>query len=180
MATDADCVAVILPSDLVKEIDRRVGVERRSEFVAGVVRQELDDIDARLRAFDEFVGSLADLDIPGWETPEAVAEWVREQRRTGSDQWEEAERTDPGLWGVSSTLAIGSTSCHWWTGTFRRMGLTGGEGRGCYPGCSAMFCSLAPGPPTPSTGAPGSPWASLPDPPPRAAAQSTAPRHGIR
>jgi len=90
-------VAVILPSDLVKEIDRRVGVERRSEFVAGVVRQELDDIDARLRAFDEFVGSLADLDIPGWETPEAVAEWVREQRRTGSDQWEEAERTDPGL-----------------------------------------------------------------------------------
>jgi hypothetical protein len=95
VATDSDRVAVQLPKELVDEIDRRLGVERRSEFIAGVVRQQLDEIDARLKAFDEFVGSLTDLDVPGWETPEAAAEWVREQRRAWGDPWEVATRTDP-------------------------------------------------------------------------------------
>ncbi len=95
MAVDSDRVAVLLPKVLVEEIDRRLGADRRSEVVAGVVRQQLDDIDARLKAFDEFVGSLADLDVPGWETSESAAEWVREQRREWKDPWEEAERSDP-------------------------------------------------------------------------------------
>ena len=92
MATDADRVAVLLPRALVEEIDWRLGAERRSEFIASAIRRELDDIDARLKAFDEFVGSLADMDVPGWESPEAAAEWVREQRRERHHPWEELER----------------------------------------------------------------------------------------
>jgi hypothetical protein len=36
-------------------------------------------------------GALADVDIPGWETPEAAAAWVRGLR----DEAEAVERADP-------------------------------------------------------------------------------------
>jgi hypothetical protein len=93
MAADVVRAHVLLPKELVAEIDRRVGPRRRSEFLARAARRELD-VEERLRAFDEFVGSLKDVDVPGWETSESAVEWVREQRRAWDDPWEEAERTD--------------------------------------------------------------------------------------
>jgi hypothetical protein len=36
-------------------------------------------------------GALADVDIPGWETPEAAAAWVRALR----DEAEAVEHADP-------------------------------------------------------------------------------------
>jgi hypothetical protein len=69
-------IHVLLPADILDEIDRRVGARRRSQ----------------LEALDEFAGYLKDVDIPGWETPETAAEWVRQQRRLGSDPWDEVDQ----------------------------------------------------------------------------------------
>ena len=84
---------VLLPKELVEAIDRRVGPRRRSEFIAAAVERELD-IEERLRLFHEFAGSLKDVDIPGWETPESTTEWVRAQRRIGTNPREEATAED--------------------------------------------------------------------------------------
>ncbi|HEY7037144.1 MAG TPA: hypothetical protein VH482_37835 [Thermomicrobiales bacterium] len=87
MATGMMRTHVLLPKEVVEEIDRRVGPRRRSEFLARAAQRELEAED-RLRAFDEFVGSLKDVDIPEWETSESALEWVKEQRRTWDDPWE--------------------------------------------------------------------------------------------
>lgn len=73
-------VQVVMPKDLVESVDALVGKRRRSQFIAGAVTAELRR--RRLRvALAEMGGSLAGVDIPGWETPEAAAEWVRALRR---------------------------------------------------------------------------------------------------
>ncbi len=75
-----ECVS--LDRELIAQIDRMVGEERRDQFVAEAVREQIRR--RRIEAFDAVVGSLAGVDIPGWETPEATIEWVRRQRRGGS------------------------------------------------------------------------------------------------
>ncbi len=42
-----------------------------------------------LRAAEKFAGSLKDVDIPGWETPEAASEWVRKSREEDDKRLEE-------------------------------------------------------------------------------------------
>lgn len=71
---------VVLPEDLLAKIDELVGKRERSRFIAEVLDAEVQRrrLSAALREMD---GSLADEDIPGWETPEAAAEWVRATRR---------------------------------------------------------------------------------------------------
>jgi metal-responsive CopG/Arc/MetJ family transcriptional regulator len=92
VATEMVRTHVLLPKDVVEEIDRRVGQRKRSEFLARAAQRELEAED-RLRAFDEFAGSLKDVDIPGWETSESAAEWVREQRTSWDDPWQRAAET---------------------------------------------------------------------------------------
>jgi hypothetical protein len=72
-------VHVVMPDELVAEIDARVGKRGRSRFVTEAIEDRLRRQRA-LEAFDEFAGSLADVDIPGWETPESAAQWVRDMR----------------------------------------------------------------------------------------------------
>jgi hypothetical protein len=86
---------VLLPKDVVEEIDRSVGERRRSAFLTEAARRELRRARQR-RALEELAGSLKDVDVPGWETPESTAEWVRQQRRIETDPWEEASRDDVG------------------------------------------------------------------------------------
>jgi len=95
MATDTVRVHALLPKDVVDEIDRSVGARRRSAFLTEAARHELRR-NRQLRALEEFAGSLKDVDIPGWETSESAAEWVRQQRRIGRDPWEEAAAGDSG------------------------------------------------------------------------------------
>jgi metal-responsive CopG/Arc/MetJ family transcriptional regulator len=72
-------VHVVLPDELIEAIDALVGQRRRSQFIAETVAEELRR--RRLHAaLDEMAGSLADVDIPGWETREAAAAWVRALR----------------------------------------------------------------------------------------------------
>jgi hypothetical protein len=87
MTKEAVRTHVVLPKDLVDELNELVGPRRRSEFIAEAAKEKLDRL-KRVRAFDRVVGSLADVDIPGWETPEAAAEWVRASRRLDSERLE--------------------------------------------------------------------------------------------
>jgi hypothetical protein len=72
-----DCVT--LPLDQIKLIDQMVGEAGRDEFVTAAVAEAIRL--RRVAAIEQFAGSLADVDIPGWETSESTAEWVRALRR---------------------------------------------------------------------------------------------------
>ena len=71
---------VVLPKELVDELDKLVGPRKRSEFITEATEEKLRKLKL-MQAAKEFRGSLAEVDIPGWETPEAVSEWVRASRR---------------------------------------------------------------------------------------------------
>jgi len=73
-------VHIMLPDSLLEEIDAQVGPRKRSQFIQEAVSEKLAR-QCRDEAFERIVGSLKDVDIPGWETPEAAAQWVRDQRR---------------------------------------------------------------------------------------------------
>lgn len=71
---------VILPEDLLEELDARVGQRRRSEFIQEAIAEKLARL-RRVEAFDAVVGSVADGEIPAWETRESTAEWLRMLRQ---------------------------------------------------------------------------------------------------
>jgi hypothetical protein len=69
----------------VEQLDELVGPRHRSEFIAEAAQEKL----ARLKlgeALRRMKGALADVDIPGWETPESTSEWVRASRRAGDER----------------------------------------------------------------------------------------------
>ena len=71
---------VVLPRELVEAVDEVVGRRGRSRFFAEAAREKLARV--RLaRAARKAAGSLADVDVPGWETSESAEEWVRTTRR---------------------------------------------------------------------------------------------------
>ena len=74
-------VHVLLRGDLLDEIDALVGRRRRSQFITEAVRARLarDELRDALAAMD---GALADVDVPGWESPEAAAAWVTALRES--------------------------------------------------------------------------------------------------
>lgn len=71
---------ILVPDDVLLEVDALVGPRHRSEFFVDAVREKLSRV-RLLAAAREAVGSLEDVDIPGWESSEAAAEWVRAGRR---------------------------------------------------------------------------------------------------
>jgi hypothetical protein len=72
-------VHVMVPTELLNTLDATVGQRRRSRFIVEAIATELWR--RRLRAaLKEMEGSLADVDIPGWETRESAAAWVRALR----------------------------------------------------------------------------------------------------
>ncbi len=73
-------IHVVMPTELVASIDRLVGRRHRSQFVAEATAEKLGRLELAKLAEDA-AGSLADVDIPGWETSDAAAEWVRAGRR---------------------------------------------------------------------------------------------------
>jgi metal-responsive CopG/Arc/MetJ family transcriptional regulator len=77
---------LLLPADLVAELDQVAGPRNRSRFVADAVRYRLRREKLRL-AWKKSFGILSAEDHPHWATPEKVVEWVRMMR---------AEETDPG------------------------------------------------------------------------------------
>jgi hypothetical protein len=85
---------VIVPDDLIAEVDALVGPRKRSEFIAEAMREKLRR--ERLTAAAEAAaGSLVGVDTPGWETPESTSEWVRSLRRGSTSRLERAWGTYP-------------------------------------------------------------------------------------
>jgi hypothetical protein len=83
---------VMVPDDLLQEVDALVGPRRRSEFFVDAARDRLARERLR-RLAHQMAGALKDDDIPEWETPEAASAWVRRLREE-SDQSAYA-RTQP-------------------------------------------------------------------------------------
>ncbi len=79
MAAETIRTHVILPKDLVDEVDRVVGQRRRSEFVADALRAKLAHV-RQGEALRAAAGMLNPADYPQWSTPEKTSAWVREQR----------------------------------------------------------------------------------------------------
>jgi metal-responsive CopG/Arc/MetJ family transcriptional regulator len=70
---------LLLPKDLVAEVDRYAGQRGRSRYVADALRERLRR--DRLRdAVRGTAGVLSAEDYPHWATPELVQAWVRERR----------------------------------------------------------------------------------------------------
>ena len=70
----------IAPKELIEETDRLVGARRRSQFIAEAVAEKLKR-EKLLRLTREVMKLPPDEEVtPGWETPEAVSRWVRDQR----------------------------------------------------------------------------------------------------
>ena len=70
---------VVLPPELLAEIDRRVGPRRRSQFFVDAVTEKL----ARLRLAEvarRAAGSLAEVGPPSWDNPEEASRSVHAPR----------------------------------------------------------------------------------------------------
>jgi metal-responsive CopG/Arc/MetJ family transcriptional regulator len=68
---------ISLDEELVQELDRRVGVRRRSAFIAAAVGQALDD-ERRWELIESALGSIS---ATGHDWDEDPAAWVHGQRR---------------------------------------------------------------------------------------------------
>ena len=76
---------IVISRQLVEEVDQVIGRRQRSKFFAEAVSEKL----ARMRlsqSVREAGGSLAQVDIPGWETSEAAVEWVRALRKADDER----------------------------------------------------------------------------------------------
>jgi Arc/MetJ-type ribon-helix-helix transcriptional regulator len=83
-ATTKGCrVHVVLPKDLLREIDARVGQRHRSEFIQEAVEEKLNRL-RRVEAFERVVGSIPDGVVPEWDTHESAVAWVRALR----EEWD--------------------------------------------------------------------------------------------
>ncbi len=71
---------VVLPEDLVNEIDDLVGKRKRSRFVEEAIREKLKKT-AIADALRDTAGIVSEKNHPEWETSKQVAQWVRESRR---------------------------------------------------------------------------------------------------
>ena len=77
---------LMLPPELVAEVDRIAGPRNRSRYVAEAVQARLRR-DHLKEVWDRSFGILKAEDYPYWATSDMVVEWVRALR---------AEETDPG------------------------------------------------------------------------------------
>ena len=70
---------VVLPDALLEKIDARVGQRRRSEFIQEAIEEKINQLE-RVEAYRRFAGSIADGEVPEWDTRESTAAWLRELR----------------------------------------------------------------------------------------------------
>jgi hypothetical protein len=69
----------VLPEELLRDIDARVGQRKRNEFIQEAIQEKLNSLE-RIVAFRRVAGSIADGEVPEWDTPESTAEWLRALR----------------------------------------------------------------------------------------------------
>lgn len=84
---------LLLPKELVEEMDRYAGPRGRSRYVAEALAERLRR-DHLGRAIAESAGILSAEDYPHWATSEKVVEWVRAQRAEETDCGDADSRAD--------------------------------------------------------------------------------------
>ncbi len=82
---------LLLPKDLVDEVDRFAGERGRSRYVAEALRARLKR-DRFREMIDQTAGVLSADEYPEWATSEQVVEWVRARRRETTDPNPGSER----------------------------------------------------------------------------------------
>jgi hypothetical protein len=85
MSTERSRAHIVLPEDLLEEVDALVGPRRRSEFFVEAARERVRREKLR-RAAHAVAGSLADTPIPGWESSEEARAWVRSLRQESDEK----------------------------------------------------------------------------------------------
>jgi hypothetical protein len=85
MSTERSRAHIVLPEDLLEEVDALVGPRRRSEFFVEAAREKVRREKLR-RAAHAVAGSLADTPIPGWESSEEARAWVRSLRQESDEK----------------------------------------------------------------------------------------------
>lgn len=85
MSKDRLRAHVIVPEDLLREVDALVGNRKRSDFFVEAAREKVDRMKLRKSAH-ELAAFLKDADTPHWESPEATSEWVRSLRRESDER----------------------------------------------------------------------------------------------
>jgi len=85
---------MILPEDLLEEVDRVAGKRKRSRFVESAIREKLSR-EALATALRESAGAIDLEAYPEWETPEDVSAWVRASRREDNIRLSRKLRTRP-------------------------------------------------------------------------------------
>jgi metal-responsive CopG/Arc/MetJ family transcriptional regulator len=80
---------LLLPKDLVEEVDRFAGDRGRSRYVAEALRQRLKRDRLRER-IDATAGAWSADAYPEFATPELVVDWVRARRAEVTDQGPES------------------------------------------------------------------------------------------
>lgn len=84
---------VLLPAELVKEVDRVAGSRRRSRFVEEAIREHLRR-EALSAALEDSAGILGDADYPEWDRPEKTSAWVAARRTEDAAALERKLRPD--------------------------------------------------------------------------------------
>ena len=74
---------ISLPDDIVRDVDKLVGKRKRSQFIAEATEEKLKR-ERLVKAIREGAGILDPKKYPYWSTPEKVAQWVLDLRRTPS------------------------------------------------------------------------------------------------
>lgn len=82
---------LLLPRDLVDEVDRFAGERGRSRYVAEALRARLKR-DRLKEAIEKTAGVLRPEDYPEWATSEKVVEWVRARRSEVTSAPPESDR----------------------------------------------------------------------------------------
>ncbi len=94
MSKEKTRIHIIIPKELVESVNELVGKRSRSRFIAEAVGEKLAHEKLKVVA-RKVMGSLANVDIPGWETHESTVEWVRALRRQSDEKlqrlWEDSD-----------------------------------------------------------------------------------------
>jgi hypothetical protein len=82
---------IVLPTELVTEIDALVGKRGRSRFIAEAAQERLQR-ERMIKLLDESFGLWKEEDHPELLGPGGAAGWVRRMREADSDRLEALER----------------------------------------------------------------------------------------
>ena len=93
VSTERRRAHVVLPSELLREIDALVGRRGRSRFIEEAASDKLQLL-RRVAAFERAIAKPT-VGVPEWETRESAAEWVRELRRESDERLQEIATETP-------------------------------------------------------------------------------------